>query len=144
MRLRLIPLDAGRTQADGGIELVSRGSGDPGEKFWKIAKRAAENGKAGVIIVVAADELTRITDNQSGYVSDIPVLAIKESDAERLRRAKRAVLVHATSANMTLSTYFGSALRHDMIAFARAASADHPVQQNFRLLRESPNLSKFF
>ena len=68
-------------ELSGNIALVSRGTGSVVEKV----KRASDAGAAGIIVINTENTFLDIDDDGSGYKSEIPVLAIKSSDAECLR-----------------------------------------------------------
>ena len=77
------------------IALISRGRDT---SFVDKAKRAAEAGAVGVIIV-DTDELQGTSDNENGYNPEIPVLVIKPSDVARMRELGSA-LIRATGTSL--------------------------------------------
>ena len=92
-----VPFVAGKplenaSEVNGNIAVVSRG-GDI--TFVDKAKRAAEAGAVGVIIINTEDALLAMPalDDDAGYKSKVPVLMIKSSDAARLREHHGSALV---------------------------------------------------
>ena len=99
--------------------------------LWKQAKRAAEAGAAGVIIVNTTDERLRVTNNKSGYLSDIPVLVIRKRDAKRLRKQGRrgiSVLIQSTSA-WSPSDVAGDAAANVYLLVTHISFADYVHRQ---------------
>ena len=88
-----VPFEANATLQNeaaikGNIMLCMRGD----TPFFEKVKLGSAAGAAAVIIVNTDDALIEMSDNGSGYTSDIPVLMIKSSDAPRMRNHGSALL----------------------------------------------------
>ena len=92
-----VPFEANATLQNeaaikGNIMLCIRFKGTPRTPFVEKVKLGSAAGAAAVIIVNTDDEPLVMSNSGSGYISDIPVLMIKSSDAPRLRNHGSALL----------------------------------------------------